>query len=151
MPALAWIMATLIVPNTAALTSWEAARLAGIRFYYTPEGVLHLHHDGIQPDQLADLRQHRATIVAQWLWQQPAPPSRMAWDAAIADAVLDEAVHLLAGPSFLPCTDWTPIDQAAEAVDAAYHRHDLPALVTAAQAWVLAVPVARSAHLPIIR
>lgn len=111
---------------------------------------MHLKHESIQPDQLADLRQHRATIVAQWLWQQPEPPSRMAWDAAIAEAVLTEAVHLLGGPSFLPCSDWSPIDQAADTVDVAYHRRDLPALVRAAQAWVLAVPLSPASDHPVI-
>lgn len=122
-----------------AMRTWADAQKQGVSFYVTASGQLRIRRGSLTAAGLEELKTHRATIVAEWLWSLTAIPSPIAWDGAIGEALLRLAVDAI-GPAAAPTEGrWPTIEAAQRAVDDAWKAEDLPGLVGSCQRWVVAV------------
>lgn len=121
------------------MNSWRAARQAGVRLYLTSDGRVRMKPGGLSPHELAALRVHRDTIVAEWLWSLPDVPPVIEWNDHVAERVIAFGVELMAGPGLDPAGDGSAAANAALALDAAVQARNLAGVAGAVRAWVLAV------------
>ncbi|WP_020375106.1 hypothetical protein [Sulfobacillus thermosulfidooxidans] len=121
------------------MSIWTQAAARGVYLYLAPDGTVRIKPGSLSLADLHDLRGRRATLVAEWLWTFPDPPSPCQWDVTVAEEILRYAVRLMSGPALSPLLEWDDVADAEQAVGHAWADEDLPQLLRAAHRWVAVV------------
>ena len=123
------------------ITSWEDVQARGLTLYADAHGRLHMrpNKQPLSPADQADLKTYRAPIAAAWLWECDPLPPILAWDTAIAEAVMTKAVHWVRGAAFPPDADWKPFNHVEAILGQAWKDQNLCDFILAARVWIAAI------------